>query len=143
MVAEWITTLAAAGGTTLVAAVATDTWTQAKTRFARLFGRGDARREDLAAGRLEATATEITAAADPQAARAAHLAIWTSRLADLLEEDPDAADELRTATAEVTAALPAAAQTWIQVTRSGAAYATGGGVATTGVVMGNITTTGQ
>src|SRR5262245_51291073 len=68
MVAEWITSLAATGGATLVAAAATDAWQQAKAGFARLFGRGDHDREAAVARRLDALAGEVEQA--PPARRA-------------------------------------------------------------------------
>jgi hypothetical protein len=90
MVADWITALAATGASTLVSAAATDGWRAARSGFARLFGRGDLAREQLTAARLDALVRDLDDPDHDGQARA-----WATRLADLLEEHPSAANELR------------------------------------------------
>ena len=147
MVAEWITTLAATGGATLVGAIATDAWQAARAGFVRLLGRGDARRQELAERRLDASASQITAVDDParDEVRSQELAVWSTRLADLLEEYPEAAEELRALTDQVRTKLPVAQQTWVQAIGTGAVTQSGRGgtrVGITGVVIGDVTTGG-
>ncbi|MDG6106290.1 hypothetical protein Daura_19805 [Dactylosporangium aurantiacum] len=142
MDAEWIATLAATGGAALVGAAATDGWIAARTAFGRLFGRGDARRRELAESRLDATAAEIEAAADAdrEDVRRAAAQAWTVRLSDLLQEgDEDTAAELR----RIVAALPDRRPIRAQAVNTGTAFATEGAVANTGVVIGDVTAAGR
>lgn len=108
--------LAAAGATALVGAMATDVWQAARSGFARLFGRGDRRREQLVDTRLSQAATQIAQVdpSDQERVRQEVLAAWRVRLRDLLEEHPEAQEELRRLTEQVQARLPAAQQAWVQ-----------------------------
>ena len=109
-------TLAAAGATALIGAIATDVWQAARSGFARLFGRGDQRRQELVDKRLAEAATQVTQAdpSDQERARQELRAAWQVRLRDLLEEHPGAEEELRTLTEQVQAQLPAAQPAWVQ-----------------------------
>ena len=111
MLAEALTALASLAGNTVVAAATTDAWEAARRRFARLLGRGDPKREQLATGWLEETHRQLAdgAGADVEQARAAQARRWAGRLADLLEEDPGIEAELRALVEEIRAALPAGA----------------------------------
>ncbi|TXS76053.1 hypothetical protein EAO76_11505 [Streptomyces sp. sk2.1] len=117
--------LAAAGGTALVGAAATDAWTTARTGFARLLGRGDTRGELVAARRLDGTAAEVERIPEArrEAVRGELVGSWTTRLGDLLEENPEAAVELRELISRVRAELPVTVQSGSQVN-----IANGGGV---------------
>ncbi|MBO0883329.1 MAG: hypothetical protein J2P17_23935, partial [Mycobacterium sp.] len=97
MLAEALAALASAGGTAVVSAMATDGWAAVRTRTARLFGRGDATREAAAAKRLERVRAELDklSGAELAQARAQQEAAWATRLADLLEEQPESESELR------------------------------------------------
>ncbi len=53
MLSEALWGLAAAGGTAMVGAVATDVWRSARPRFAGLFGRGEPARERVETQRVE------------------------------------------------------------------------------------------
>lgn len=90
---EW---LAAAGGSALVTAMVTDGWETVKAGFARVLGRGDAGRSAVAAQRLERSQEVVAglSGAELERAMAEQQAVWEARLADLLEEHPDAATEL-------------------------------------------------
>src|SRR4051812_19134251 len=96
MLTEALTALAAAGGSALVGAVATDAWRTAKAGFSHLLGRGDAGRTAAVERQLEASRAQLEAAdgADEQV-RLVQQAAWTARLEDLLIEQPHAADALR------------------------------------------------
>jgi len=105
MLTEALTALASTGGTALVTAMVTDGWEEGRARFARLFGRGDAKQAEAAAGRLEQSRGVLAglSGADLDRARAEQEIIWRTRLGDLLEQDPAAESELRALVAEVQA----------------------------------------
>jgi hypothetical protein len=101
--------LAQFAGQTVAAAAVTDAWESARGKFARLLGRGDARRTDAAAGWLAEARDLLTApGGDTEAARAGMAQRWAGRFADLLDEDPGAAVGLRALADEVAARIPAA-----------------------------------
>src|SRR5262249_60409579 len=97
MLVEGLLALAALAGQTVVTAATTDAWEACRQGFARLLGRGDSRKEQLAEQRLEETREQLTAAegADLDRIRAAQAAEWQTRLADLLEGDPRVEGEVR------------------------------------------------
>ena len=61
MLAEGLTALASLAGNTVAAAATTDAWEAARRKFARLLGRGDPKREQLAEQRLEETREQMNA----------------------------------------------------------------------------------
>jgi hypothetical protein len=144
MLAETLMALAALAGNTVVAAATTDAWEAARRGFARLLGRGDPDRTTVAEQRLEETREQLTGAegAELEHARAALAERWAGRLADLLEEHPDAEADLRALVQQIQAALPAgmvsAADHAVAAGRDVTISATGGGVAA-GVIHGNVT----
>ena len=108
-----------------------------------MLGRGDPKRTKLAEQRLDMTREQLNGATgkDLEQARAALEAQWMTRLADLLEEDPDAEADLRNLVGEIQAVLPAG-----MVSATGHALAAGrdvnisadsGGVAA-GTIHGNV-----
>jgi hypothetical protein len=102
-----ISSLAALAGNAVVTAALTDAWETVRQRFARLFGRGQP--DSATERRLDATHSKLTATPAAELAEAQDdlAAQWTTRLADLLDEHPDAEAELRALVAEVQAMLPA------------------------------------
>ena len=102
--------LAALAGNTVVAAATTDVWEAARRKFARLLGRGDPKKEQLADKRLEETRERLAGVSgkELEQARAELGRVWQVRVADLLEEDPDAEAELRALVEEIGAQLPGA-----------------------------------
>jgi hypothetical protein len=108
--------LALLAARTVVSAAATDTWQAAKRGVARLLGRGDPAREQLAER-------------------------WAGRLADLLEEMPGVEADLRGWVDQVRALLPAgvvsAAGHDVAAGRDVAITASGGGVAA-GTIHGDV-----
>ena len=106
MLAEGTMALASLAGQTVVKAAATDAWEAARRGFARLLGRGDPTQEQLAERRLDETREQLTGAVGTglEQARSALAARWATRLADLLEEDPDAEADLRTLVQQIQAA---------------------------------------
>ena len=135
--------LAALAGQTVVAAAATDAWESTKRGFAQLFGRGDQGRAELAERRLEDTRNQLEAVPGPELEQARRQleAAWKTRLVDLLEEHPDAADDLQDLIDHIRAQLPTRA-----VSASGHGVAAGGdvninasqGSVAAGTIQGNV-----
>lgn len=116
MLTEALVALASTGGTALVTAMVTDGWEGVRTRFARLFGHGDAKQAEAAVGRLEQSRAAFAGLSGPdlERAQAEQQIIWRTRLGDLLEQDPDAEHELRALIAEVQAQVTSTAGTVVQ-----------------------------
>lgn len=106
--ADELMALASLAGQTVVTAAVTDAWETARRKFAQLFGRGDAERAKAAERRLDQTHEQLVGVggADVEQIRAALTAQWTTRLADLLDEDPGTEAELRTIVEEIRHQLP-------------------------------------
>ncbi len=102
--------LAALAGNTVVTAAATDAWEAARKGFARLLGRGDPGKTKAAERRLEETHDQLTQAtgADLETVRVTLEAQWTTRLADLLEDDPGVEADLRALVDQIQAQVSAA-----------------------------------
>ena len=145
--ADELVALASLAGNTLVAAAVTDAWEVACRGVARLLGRGDPGKTQLAEQRLDDTRQQLAKpeGAELEQARAALAERWAGRLADLLEEDPGAVANLRAVVQEIQAALPAgmvaAAGHAVAAGRDVNILASGGGVAA-GVIHGNVTPPG-
>ena len=109
MPGEVLMALAQWAGQTVAAAAVTDVWESARRKFARLLGRGDARKTEAAERWLAETHEQLTAVegAEAERARAAQAQRWEGRFADLLDEDPGAEADLRALVEEMRAALPA------------------------------------
>ena len=143
MLAETLMALAALAGNTVVAAATTDAWEAARRGFARLLGRGDPAGTKVAERRLAETREQLTAAqgVDLERVRAALAERWAGRLADLLEEHPDAEADLRALVRQVQAALPAgmvsATDHAVAGGRDVNISAASGGIAS-GVIHGNV-----
>jgi hypothetical protein len=136
--------LAQFAGQTVAAAAITDVWEAARGRFARLLGRGDARKTEVAERWLGQTRQQLAAAApgtDLEQAREAQTERWTGRFADLLDEDPGLEAELRALVQEVAVQLPAgavsAAGHSVAAGRDVTIAASGGGIAA-GVIHGDV-----
>ncbi|PRX47411.1 hypothetical protein B0I32_1428 [Nonomuraea fuscirosea] len=100
----------------LLGAMANDAWSMARARFARLFGQGDARQEEITLERLDQSAAAVEAS-PPQAHEAIRqklLPSWRTRIGDLLQEQPEIADELRTLVEQIRGQLPPAQAATIQ-----------------------------
>jgi hypothetical protein len=142
-VEDALLSLASLAGQTVVTAAVTDAWGTAKRGFARLLGRGDPARTELAERRLEQTHDQLTGvpAADLAQARSQLEATWQTRLLDLLEEHPEVAADLQALVEQVQAQLPAglvsAAGHGVSAGRDVSITASGGGVAA-GTIHGNV-----
>ena len=144
MLAETLMALAALAGNTVVTAATTDAWEAARRGFARLLGRGDPKQQQLAERRLAETREQLTGAQgqDQGQARAALAERWAGRLADLLEEHPEAEADLRALVQQIQEALASglvsAADHAVAAGRDVNISAVSGGVAA-GVIHGNVT----
>jgi hypothetical protein len=139
---EVLVALAQFAGQTVAAAAVTDVWESVRGRFARLLGRGDARKTEVAEGWLEQAREQLTTAgAELEPVRAAVAQRWAGRFADLLDEDPGVAVDLRALVEDVAARLPAglvaAAGHSVAAGRDVRITASGGGTAA-GVIHGNV-----
>lgn len=144
MPGDVLVALAQFAGQTVAAAAITDVWESVRGRFARLLGRGDIRKTEVADGWLAQTHEQLIAAGTGTAleqARQAATERWAGRFADLLDEDPGLAAELRALVDAVAALLPAATATAtdhsLAAGRDVNITASGGGVAA-GVIHGNV-----
>jgi hypothetical protein len=141
---EALLSLASLAGQTVVAAAVTDGWEAVKRGFARLLGRGDPARAEVAERRLEQAREELAGvpADQMELVRDRLAAAWQTRLLDLLEEHPEIAGELRALVEQVRAQLPAggvsAAGHGLAAGRDINISASGGGVAA-GTIHGNVT----
>ena len=143
MPGEVLTTLAQFAGQTVAAAAVTDVWESVRGRFARLLGRGDARKTQVAEQWLTQTREQLTAAqgTELEQVRGAQAERWAGRFADLLDEDPGLEAALRALAEETAAQLPAGAvaATDHSIAAGGNVNitASGGGTAA-GVIHGNV-----
>jgi hypothetical protein len=143
MPGEVLMALAQFAGQTVAAAAVTDVWESARHKVARLLGRGDQGKTEVAQQWLDETHQKLTAVqgADLEPARAAAVRRWEDRFADLLDEDPVLEADLRALVEEIAAQLPAgmvsAAGHSVAAGRDVNITASGGGVAA-GVIHGNV-----
>jgi hypothetical protein len=141
---EVLIALAQFAGQTVASAAITDLWESVRGRFARLLGRGDARRTQVADRWLAQTREQLVAAGPGGVAQAKKAAAerWASRFCDLLDEDPSLTDRLRALADDVAAQLPAGAVSptghSIGSGRDVNITALGGGTAA-GVIHGDVT----
>jgi len=108
-----IEAMAMTGATTIVAAMATDTWSAARKGAAKLFCRGLHRQAHIEV-QLDANAALVVQARDADRARGALTGLWQLELEGFLTRHPDAAEELGTLIAQIQAGLPEAQQQWVQ-----------------------------
>jgi hypothetical protein len=115
MLEDALTALAAAGGTAVVQAAGTDTWTGFRAGVAKIFGRGNAQRQHVELERLDYTAAILEEAAETELdhVRLRQEGAWQGRFETLLEdldtpERQRAVDELQALLAEYTASASSA-----------------------------------
>jgi len=143
MLAESLIALAQFAGQTVAAAAVTDVWEAARHKVARLLGRGDPKKTEVAERWLAETHQQLTAAEDAalEPVRAAAVRRWEGRFADLLDEDPGVEADLRALVEEIQAQLPAgmvsAADHAVAAGRDLNITASGGATAA-GVIHGNV-----
>ncbi len=96
MIADWALSMATAGGSAVVGAVATDAWAIARAGLVRSFGRTGRRSQELVADLADLTAAELGRADERDRAALARqwAGHWEDRLADLLAEFPDVGEEV-------------------------------------------------
>ncbi len=112
-------------------------------KVARLLGRGDPKKTEVAERWLDQTHQQLTAVqgADLEPLQAAAAKRWEGRFADLLDEDQSVEADLRALVEEIAAQLPAgmmsAADHSVAAGRDVNITASGGGTAA-GVIHGNV-----
>jgi hypothetical protein len=143
MPGEVLIALAQWAGQTVAAAAATDVWESARQKFARLLGRGDPKKTEVADRWLQETRQQLTAAAgaELEPVRVAQAQRWQDRFADLLDEEPGIEAALRALVQEIQTDLPAsvisAADHSVAAGGNVNIGATDGGVAA-GVIHGDV-----
>jgi hypothetical protein len=106
--------VARAGGTTLVAAMATGGWQATRSAIAGLFNyRGPAMQAAIEL-QLDAHAALVSRTGNPDEVREVLAAVWRLELTALLRHHPETKDQLRTLVVRVWEALPTPQQTWVR-----------------------------
>lgn len=134
-----VVALAALAGNALVQAMVTDGWEGVRHKIARIFGRG--RPDPKVEQRLDASRSRLVEAlpTELEQVRSVLAEQWQTRFSDLLDDHPDAEDELRALVDEIRASLPvAAADHSVAAGRDMIVSADHGSVAA-GVIQGNVT----
>ena len=128
--------LAAMAAAALVQAVVTDGWEGVRHKVARLFGRGQP--DAVIERRLDATRDQLTVASpgEVEQVRAALVAQWETRFADLLADHPDAEAELAALIKDIKPDVIAADHS-VAAGRNVTATAKSGGVAAN-VIHGDV-----
>jgi hypothetical protein len=93
--------LAAAGGSALVGAMATDAWQVTRSWVAGLFGRGGSAEYVAIEAQLDGHAALVAQAEDPDEARESLVAVWQLQLQSLLRQHPEVEEGLRELVARV------------------------------------------
>jgi Spy/CpxP family protein refolding chaperone len=101
--------LAQAGAQVIVAAMATETWTQLRARLGQLFGRGDDAQRQQALDELDETSTALAAAPTDEDARDAQVEL-RALLRTRLRADPELAAQFAALVEEVAARVGAPTQ---------------------------------
>ncbi|MFC9269130.1 hypothetical protein ACFTXJ_15340 [Streptomyces zhihengii] len=106
--------LALTGGSTVVAAMATDAWPVAREGTVRLFARRSEEQSAIVEVQLDSNAALVARSADAERVRAVLVPVWQLELESLLTDHPGLVDELGVLIARLESALPQAQQTWVQ-----------------------------
>ena len=113
LLGQWAA-VAGAGGTVLVAAMASSGWQTTRFEVVGLFGhRGPAIQAAIGV-QLDAHAALMLQTGTSDEVRQVLVAIWRLELAALLRQHPDVEDQLRTLVVRVWEALPTAQQTQVR-----------------------------
>ncbi len=136
-----VAALAALAGNALVAAAVTDAWESVRRKIAVIFGRGEP--DPRIVERFDSTRAALEAAgpAAAEKVRAEQVAAWTARLTVLLDDHPDAAEDLEALIAAIQVVGPVAADHSVAAGGDVTIIASGGGLAA-GVIHGDVTLPG-
>jgi hypothetical protein len=121
------TELAESGAAALLGVAGTPAWAEVSHEYAQVLGRGDNRLLRLITLRLEELAMRIDEASETEreSLRRELQTSWATRLSDVLQEQPEIAQELEDLTTRTLARLPADQHVWVQNIRAakgGSAY---------------------
>jgi hypothetical protein len=114
MLVEALAALAAATGSAVVAAMATDAWRATRDGVAKLFGHGGPQQRSRIEAQMDADAALVEQASDPMQVRQGLAPSWQEEMARLLEEHPEVEPQLRELVARVQETLPAEQKHWVQ-----------------------------
>ncbi|MEV0483343.1 hypothetical protein AB0I69_22395 [Streptomyces sp. NPDC050508] len=110
-----IATLAMTGSTTIVTAMATAAWQSTRDGTARLFRRMGRAQQEAIEDQLNANAARVAQAEGPATdVRQCLVPLWRRELAELLQQHPDAAGELRALISHAQDELPSAQYDYVQ-----------------------------
>ncbi len=137
MLTEALVALATTASTTLAAAMATDAWQLARSKFAKLLSRGNAEQQTSLEAQLDRNEMAVRQADAPDQTRLMLAPSWHIELTTLLAAHPEAAAELAELVDQIRAALPAQQQQWISVVQN--VTASGTGAVAAGAIFGNVT----
>jgi hypothetical protein len=101
------TTLAVAGATAFVTAMATSAWQATRAAVVKLFRRGEQSQQEAIESQLEGNAALVAQADDAESARQALVPMWRLQLEALLRDHPESERELRELIDQVRGQLPA------------------------------------
>src|SRR5665811_323622 len=113
---DWVQALSNSAATALVGAAATDAWSAARGGVLALFRSDGHKKTRLVAEWLDRDAAALTSvdAADRDQARNQIFPAWATRLHDLLQENPELADDVRAWVKKVESQLATSQQSWVQ-----------------------------
>lgn len=103
-----------AGGTTVVGAMATDSWAVARGGIARLFRRRGQEQQSAIEAQLDNHLALVERAGDAERVRQSLLPVWVLELESLLDEHPDAVGELQELVREIRDHLSEDQRAWVQ-----------------------------
>jgi hypothetical protein len=128
-VTDEVIVLAMTGASTIVAAMATSTWQVARDGVVRLF-RGRGHTLPAIEAQLDGDAAIVERDENADGAREDLAGGWKRRLVVLLNEHPEAKEDLRALVEQVVEQLPRARQGWVQTNiarQGGQVFAAQGG----------------
>ncbi|MEU9647891.1 hypothetical protein AB0E00_03055 [Streptomyces sp. NPDC048110] len=109
-----VATLAMTGATTIVAAMATGAWENARNATVALYRRYVPAQQAAVEVQLDGSAGRVERAQDPERERERQLPRWQDDLEDFLQRNPEAAAELHALVDRIQQDLPGALQSWAQ-----------------------------
>jgi hypothetical protein len=111
---EDVATLAMAGATTVVAAMATDAWATTRARVTRLFRHSNQIQQAAVEEQLDKHTVLVVNSDDAKETRELLVPVWGQQLSALLRESPGTAEELRLIVDEIRRELPTEQRIWKQ-----------------------------
>lgn len=114
MLEQEVAVLAMTGATTIVAAMATSAWENARGATVALYRRYVPAQQAAAEAQLDGSAGRVESAQDADRERERQLPRWQDDLEDFLQRHPEAATDVHALVDRIRQDLPAAQQSWAQ-----------------------------